>query len=132
MRKWALVEALRYYAGIETGPLAGPVFPDAPQYRVGENFVVDLSALAVAWLGRPDLTRLMVRDAEHKLIPTAKSLNLGFLLKADKRMYAKYPGPLKGRLAEQLNAAGIEWYSPADEQSCEEVRQFIESLACES
>lgn len=132
VRKWALVEALRSYAGIEGGPLEGPVFPDAPHYRVGENFVVDLSALAVAWLGRPDLTRLMVRDAEHKLIPAAKSLDLGFMLKADKRMYANYPGPLKGRLAEQLNAAGIEWYSPADEQSCEEVRQFIESLACES
>ena len=129
VRKWALVEAFRTFEGLEREPLPTPVYPEEPQYKVGQRFVVDLSALTVAWLGRPDLATRMVSGAENELLPAARELDLGFMLRADKRLYRNYPAPLMARLEEQLRAAGIEWYSPKDEEACEEVRQFVFGLA---
>lgn len=126
-RKWAIATATLQALGKEA-QLPSVIEPDHPHFTMGENFVVDLSALLVAWLGRPDLAKKMVRGFTSAIESDVKALDLSFLMKANQGMYSRYPKEIRPYLDRGVEASGLDWYTSPDWVHRDEIRAYILSL----
>lgn len=129
-RKWALASSALQHVGKQVF-LPQVVRPEVPHYRFGERFVVDLTAMMIAYLGKEDLARQLVRGLDSKRIADAKAMSFDFMFKADERMYANYPSELRPALERALRKSGIAWYTEKDQEDAEEYRVYWESTTRE-
>lgn len=129
-RKWALASTALQHVG-KPAPFSQVARPEVPHYSFGERFVVDLTAMMIASLGKSDLARQLVRGLDATRIADAKGLSFDFMFKADKRMYANYPSELRPSLEKALGKSGIAWYTEKDKEDAEEYREYWESTTLE-
>lgn len=127
-RKWVLATTALEEFGRPV-PFKEVHSPERPHYEFGERFVIDLTAMMVASLGREDLASRLVRGLDQQRLSDARALDFDFMFKADRRMYKNYPDALRPALENALDRAGIHWYSAKNQNDAKEFREYWNSTS---